>query len=321
MAKVIIGIHGLANKPEKDVLADWWHRSIREGLAKNCDFQNRSFDFEMIYWADLLYKNPVHEEEIFNFDKLYNKEPYVASDADELERYDDDVVDTFIAGVLGLVGTTVDIAKERFEMEKFADWVLGKVLKDLDFYYDEKRKIGDRSNPKNKVLARTVLMNELKKALLRRKDDDIMLIAHSMGTIIAYDVLRDIRHLAPDFKLAHFVTIGSPLGLPYVKRKIIAEREYKGTESETKSEKDRVRTPTVVTGSWINYADRKDPVALDVHLRDDYRANTHNVRVKDDLVANGYKSPAGEPNHHKSYGYLRTPELSEQIRDFLTARP
>ena len=36
MPKIIVGIHGLANKPEKDVLAEWWVKSIREGLAKNC---------------------------------------------------------------------------------------------------------------------------------------------------------------------------------------------------------------------------------------------------------------------------------------------
>ena len=95
-----------------------------------------------------------------------------------------------------------------------------------------------------------------------------MLIAHSMGTIIAYDVLREIGHAKnstydPDFELAHFMTIGSPLGLPHVKAKILKERGYAP-----------VRTPSVVTERWVNYADRKDPVALDVHLRDDYAENS-----------------------------------------------
>lgn len=95
-------------------------------------------------------------------------------------------------------------------------------------------------------------------------------------------------------------------------RKIIEERDYDGKGRE------RLRAPSVVSGSWVNYADRKDPVALDTHLRDDYGPNAKKIQVKDDLVANGYLSPSDEPNHHKSYGYLRTPELSEHIRDFLT---
>jgi hypothetical protein len=265
----------------------------------------------MVYWADLLYKNRQHDDEFFDFDKLYNEQPYVEAGPGPLERHEDGTLDTLIAGVLGMVGATVDFAKEHFEMNRFADWVLGKALKDLAFYYEPNRKIGDRSDPKQLVEARKVLQDELKSALLPLRSDEIMLIAHSMGTIIAYDVLRNIGQEVREFEVAHFVTIGSPLGIPHVKAKIIEERPYAGKENE------RVRTPTVVTKRWVNYADRKDPVALDVHLKDDYGPNGGGVRVEDDLVANGYLSPKGEPNHHKSYGYLRTPELSEHIRDFL----
>ena len=34
MAKVIIGIHGLGNKPPKDILEKWWKLSIEEGFKK-----------------------------------------------------------------------------------------------------------------------------------------------------------------------------------------------------------------------------------------------------------------------------------------------
>ena len=311
MSKVIVGIHGLANKPEKDELAKWWEWSIREGLNKNCQNAEAEFRFEIVYWADLLYKNQQHDDNSFSFDALYNDQPYTEAGPDPLERHDDNILDTVMAGALGAVGATVDMLKERFEMNKLADWVLGKVLKDLAFYYDENRKIGDRSTPPQSEHARKVLMDELRNALLPLKGEEIMLIAHSMGTIIAYDVLRDIGREDPGFEIAHFVTIGSPLGLPHVKGKIIEERDYDGQGRE------RVRTPSIVSERWVNYADRKDPVALDVHLRDDYSRNKKGIRVEDDLVINGYLSLSDEPNHHKSYGYLRTPELSEHIRDFL----
>ena len=47
MLDIITGIHGLANKPNKKTLEDWWKKSILEGLKKNCGIDNPVFDFEM----------------------------------------------------------------------------------------------------------------------------------------------------------------------------------------------------------------------------------------------------------------------------------
>lgn len=52
-----------------------------------------------------------------------------------------------------------------------------------------------------------------------------------------------------------------------------------------------VRTPSVVSKDWKNFADRKDPVALDAHLSDDYGVNRRSIAVIDDLVYNDYVSP------------------------------
>ena len=49
--------------------------------------------------------------------------------------------------------------------------------------------------------------------------------------------------------------------------KIIEKRKYDGVGHEC------VRTPTIVTNSWVNYFDRRDKVALDMHLRDEFGSN------------------------------------------------
>ena len=312
MSKIIIGIHGLANKPPRARLAKFWRQSIAEGLQKTCKITQPRFDLRMVYWADLLYKVQQHDDDLFDFDKLYNREPYT-SGPKKLKTYGEGFLDKIRAEASTFAGAAVDFVKQQFGMDGLADWVIEKTLKDLAFYYDDKRKIGDRSKPRKKVQARKVLQDELRNALLPLKGEQIMLIAHSMGTIIAYDVLRDIGREDPQFEIAHFVTIGSPLGLPHVKGKIIAERDYAGAEHK------RVRTPTVVAKSWTNYADRRDPVALDTHLRDDFGPNARGIQVVDDPVSNSYLSPSGGPNYHKSYGYLRTPELSAHIQRFLAS--
>ena len=126
--------------------------------------------------------------------------------------------------------------------------------------------------------------------------------------------------------MSHFVTIGSPLGIPEVRARVMDERNY--TRKKNGSTKD-IRTPSIVTEDWTNFADKKDPVSLDVHLADDYASNSSGIQVVDDLVRNDYRKPLfdargrptldprGKPNPHKSYGYLRTPELSRYLAEFL----
>ena len=63
-------------------------------------------------------------------------------------------------------------------------------------------------------------------------------------------------------------------------------------------------------------------MAVEAKLADDYEANDQGVKVIDMPVINAYKSPldrdpANKPNFHKSYGYLRTPELSNLVRGFV----
>lgn len=282
-------------------------------MRKNCGIAESRFTLRIVYWADLLYKKQQHVDELFDFDSLYNKQPYTSGPA-KLKTYEEGIVDNIRTEISTYTGRVVDFFKQNYEVDALARWVLKKTMKDLVFYYDDARKIGDRSTPKRKEMqARRVLQDELERALLPLKGERIMLIAHSMGTIISYDVLRDIGRKDPAFEIARFATIGAPLGLPHVKAKIIEKRNYDGVGHE------RVRTPTIVTERWVNYSDRCDKVAVDTHLRDDFGPNDRGIRVEGNMIDNSYRSPLGDANYHKSYGYLRTPELSTHIKEFLAA--
>ncbi|MCW8930307.1 MAG: alpha/beta hydrolase [Gammaproteobacteria bacterium] len=317
MSKIIIGIHGLANKPPENILKSWWELSIKEGLHKNLN-QNISFDFDMVYWADVLYKNALHNEKAFAFDDLYNNEPYTEAKETQFSEHKDGFWDSIRGGAENLTGGSIDFIHKRLGMDKFTNWAIGKTLKDLAFYYSPTTCIPVDNNTSTTALARTVLQNKLKEKLILHKDHEILLIAHSMGTIISYDVLRDLgqdSQYKNAFQKIEFVTIGSPLGVSHVKTQIKLEREYAGD--------NRVRTPTIVS-QWDNYADPKDIVSVDSHLSDDYEPNKSDVKVKDDIVLNQFSTVDEQTkevnhNHHKSYGYLRTPEVSKRVRDFLNS--
>ncbi len=283
MSYMILGIHGLANKPDEPTLEAWWKKSILEGLKLNCGNEEQKIDFEIVYWAGIRYPAPIPNNK--------NPEPYcTVKGKDTLKKYKDGWFDDVVASGLSWLAKPLDWAKQYLGVSKLADKLLNAKLKDLASYY---------KNPNQMEQMRDKFVDKLEGQQGKR----LMVIAHSMGSIIAYDVLRSLGRERRNIQVDHFITIGSPLGLPHVKYKIWNEYNL-------------VRTPSIVR-KWTNFSDRRDPVALDVHLSDDYAPNDYNVQVKDDLVINTYKSPKGHPNYHKSYGYLRAPELSEAIRAFI----
>ncbi len=274
MNSILIGIHGLSNKPEENELAKGWEDAIKEGLKKNERIDNPEINFSSVYWADVLYPKPDE-----------NPDRYKVAEEGVLKTYSENWTDSVKAGLFNWGGNIIDSMKEHFGMDATADKVLEHKLPDLSRYYNEED-------------IRKELRKRLTDEILRQKEKRIMILSHSMGTIIAYDVLRAIGNEHPRLIVDHFVTLGSPLWLPHVKYKIAQESS-------------QVRTPSVVM-NWSNFADKRDPVALDVHLAGDYAPNANGIKVKDDLIANDWGGI-----HHKSYGYLRAPEVSKVIKNFL----
>jgi hypothetical protein len=274
MGKIIIGIHGLSNKPKREVLAEGWKNAIIEGLEKNERLQSPEVNFSLVYWANVTHQKPDD-----------NPDLYAPAQPGALKTYEESWIDSIRAGVFDWGEDILDSIKKYFGVDSVADKVLRLKLQDLSKYYTD-------------AGIRTTLRVRLKSEILDNQDKRIMIMSHSMGTIITYDVLRALGKEFPRLIIDHFVTLGSPLGLPHVKYKIAQENVL-------------VRTPSVVQ-KWSNFADKRDPVAFDSHLAGDYEPNDNGVEVQDDLVANDWGG-----THHKSYGYLRTPEVSRAIRNFI----
>lgn len=91
---------------------------------------------------------------------------------------------------------------------------------------------------------------------IRAGGGPFVIVAHSQGTMIAYDLLRQLNKSQCDVSL--FITIGSPLGLDEVQDEL---RRWCGVRG-------KLPFPPCVD-SWLNVADRLDPVALDNDISDD----------------------------------------------------
>jgi len=291
MKRVIIGIHGLANKPEKRLLAEWWKAALSEGLER-INKSRLSLPFEMSYWAHHIYSCPKSDNVADPEDSLLLLEPYVHAEgggSPERSRRLKKRALTVLEKVMAwsLVSSRDPLRKYRFE-----DLLIKRRFPELDFYY-------------NNSEGRLRIQQELRRLLENHRDDSVLLIAHSMGSIIAYDLLS----ASPELQVAVFVTIGSPLAISSV---------LKRAHSRSLTEKGEIRAvvPEAVTGAWWNFFDLEDRIAFNYTLNDDCLPNSRGVVPVDRTVCNDY-SYRGIKNAHKSFGYLRTIEMAAVVAGFL----
>ncbi len=299
MAKVIIGIHGLGNKPPKAILEKWWNEAIKEGLTK-MGKPVPPFQFELIYWADIIHKNPLNENCTDKKDPLCLKEKYVPSVyAISPANHD------FRRKVLDFLSEEMDsiLLNEDFTLNYslVTDTILHHWFKDLESYYSTDLIPSKHLTVKDQIRKRTV------EIIKKYRENELLVIGHTMGSIIAYDVLAFEK---TGVKIDSFYTLGSPLGIPVVKSKIAAERKLNHLKTK------HLNSPGSILRKWYNFADLEDKVAFHYRLSDDFGINRHLVKPIDFIVNNDYEIN-GERNPHKSFGYLRTPEVSAKIIESL----
>ncbi|MDA3941890.1 MAG: alpha/beta hydrolase [Spirochaetia bacterium] len=299
MSKIIIGIHGMGNKPDSRQLQSWWESALLEGLGSN--MHHWSFKFQMVYWATVLHQKPYDLTVLDNKDPLYLKEPYTKAGAELIikeEKESRKQIRELINEQLDRIFLEED---GSLNFTGLTDFILRHFVKDLDAYYS------DEPGQENYQQSRERIHQQLAEILIKNRRKKILLIAHSMGSIIALDVLN---RYASDIKIHTLVTIGSPLGNPVVQSKMLSDVKINSSELSL------MKTPENIKNAWFNLADFKDKVAFNYKLTKDFLPNHYHVQPRDMLVSNNYEYK-GEPNPHKSYGYLRCPEMASIISEFL----
>lgn len=303
MSKIIIGIHGLGNKPPQRQLEKWWLKAIVEGLIK-MDQYKYCPKFELVYWADILNDKPLSSNIDNPENPYFLDEPYIPEIDTYVKKEENSSTKKKVLGFLEEQLDKIFLNKDLSpNLEFVSEIIFKKYFKELDIYYKDDKIIND---PDYKT-PKDIIRNRLARVLERHKDKQICLIAHSMGSIIAYDVLTFIT---PHIKIDTLITIGSPLGIPIIISKAVEEMKQKNLKIQLPS------TPENVESNWFNLADIDDNVAMNYNLADDYHENSLGVKVTDIIVNNNY-TVNNHKNPHKSYGYLRTPEFAKIISDFL----
>lgn len=281
----VVFVHGLAKKPPKKKLEEIWRWGLErddtpepfKGNNPGIDLDHKGVPGTFNYYADVFYGTDYETE----FDSYFESE----SDAVVQEQNFDEVAGELVIPVpinakeakfleeverkmreapapeepLGLASLPAAQEAAQFEI---ASWlprpVKQAVIKKMamEAYYFLFRK--DYVRPSDGVTfnVRQVLCDRLIKDLKKAKEraEKIVLVTHSMGTIIAYDVIRNYTNCP---RVDVLFTLGSPLGITEIQEQLSAD----GSK--------HVDFPPAL-GRWINVYDPLDPVCGADPRMDDY---------------------------------------------------
>lgn len=268
-AESVVYIHGIGNQVAAQLLKLDWDRSLYRH-----DLGDRS---AMAYWADIRHPQPLdsngalaQREEFASGDRDMAVPDEVAAKTPATPRPED------VDDHAGAADFSVSYMRELIVRESTdADnqlWPTDRFAADL-FFSDAYAYF---FNKQQREAIRDRLRSHLDAAL-----KPVLLVAHSLGSIIAYDVLHE-DHFA-GLKVAAFITFGSQLGVAAVR--------------------DRVRRPLEVPASvqagWHNYLDVHDLLSMRKLLKQFYQPYV----IEDEWADNP------SPNNHDAAGYLSETRL------------
>ncbi len=127
----------------------------------------------------------------------------------------------------------------------------------------------------------------VRKAIFDGLDDPVMVISHSLGSVVAYKLLAD--HRVSSRKVPLFVTLGSPLGIGMM-QKIMPPRRT---------------IPNPPIGKWINGFRRDDVVSLGRPLSPHTFSLEGIQNISDGLIE--------ESDKHSVQAYLKSPPICGHI--------
>lgn len=140
---------------------------------------------------------------------------------------------------------------------------------------------------------------------LIENNEPVLLIGHSLGSVIAYDTLWELSNQDGLHGKVDFLTIGSPLGMHYVQRRLMGMKEP-GKKSY----------PRLIR-QWINIASEGDIIALERNFHNHFEEMIKQGLVKSiedhsHGIYNYFRSDEGL-NCHRSYGYMVNPAVGSII--------
>ncbi len=300
----LIYVHGHALKPAEPALTELSFSAIRSGIQRDYPDDMEALDtvdLELVYYGDLIrdaLPDAHYDEDLDVGDRRIALQALQAVPQRKkfgFRQYDTlpgkSALKEFVADVcaplLGVLGLTLPL--------------VSRVAPDFVCYLRNENDFATRSRER--------LRERLIPAM--ENGDRLMILAHGMGAVIAFDVLwqlsRDPRFKDyAEVKIDTLVTMGAPLCDNFIRRYLLG-----------RNEKGLNRFPGNII-SWQNLAAEDDYVCHDGTVADDFAVMMRErivSQIRDYRIYN-QAVRYGRSNPHSSVGYLIHPRLSKLIRDW-----
>ena len=289
MHPLILYIPGLLPKPEPAIHRDALARCLLAGVRRLdpavADAIEADDAFDIVSWTYDFYG--AHRD--FELDRAAVDAVVQQSEADEKDIAEATSWSRRLTRWLYRLGDMVPFLIPHVANEKAAGH-----LRDLQRYLHDDNGIATH--------ARRMLKMRLRAA--DEAGQPVLLVAHSMGSVIAYDSLWEMSHSSRDrLRLDMLLTMGSPLGQQYMQKRL------KGA-----GQPGYAHYPTNI-GSWKNLAAIGDLTALDRRLSDDFDGMLELGLLdtfEDERLLNWFRLE-GQLNVHAEYGYLVNEKTARTI--------
>ncbi|MDJ0759254.1 MAG: hypothetical protein QNJ19_07640 [Woeseiaceae bacterium] len=287
---LIIYIPGLLPKPEPAMHRDALYRSLMHGLtahapdvAERIDADHQAFD--LVSWTYDFYGE--HRDIALDqpsIDAMLEHAEAPDSAVDEASAFTRRLLRWFY-----LLGDFFPflipyLADERVEMH----------IRDLRRYAKDANGIAQH--------VREMLKLPLRAAA--QSGRPTLLIAHSMGSVIAFDTLWQMSHEDNDHvRLDTLLTMGSPLGQRFIQRHLLGHGRV-----------GHARYPSNIV-NWKNLSARGDLTSVDPKLSNDFgQMRTLDLveTFDDEEILNWFRLD-GTLNVHAEYGYLANPVTAKFV--------
>ena len=290
---VILYVPGLLPKPEPEVHKDALQRCLLAGLSRIDDevataVATTAGGFDIVSWTYDFYRtHRDFEIDRGAIDELISQPAAADRDIAEATGWRRRMTRWIYHLGDRLPFLIPHLANERTELH----------LRDLQRYVHDDNGIADHTRRMLKIPIRAA-------AEARRP---LLLIGHSMGSVIAYDTLWEMSHHDDDH--AHvdlLLTMGSPLGQRYMQKRIRGH-ELDGAE----------RYPGNIR-AWQNLSAVGELTSIDPTLRDDFGELLELGLVEwfaDEEVFTWFRLN-GMLNVHSEYGYLVTEATARIVADW-----
>jgi len=308
--RTLIMIHGRGWKPEARALESLWLRALAGGLQR--DYKKaggaerlESVHKHFVYFGDLNGAVPGIRQEPHDADlDLQDREHALARllPLKNIKRFRRMHYEE-LPGKSSLKEFLADLVAPFMNVMGLAGRMLQKTMPDVAAYLDPDQPF--------RTIAQQRLLESLHPALAR--GDDILLISHCLGSIVAYDVLWRLSHepaLAETLgshRVRTWITLGSPLADEYVKTALCGARE-----------RPERRYPRMAV-NWYNVAAEDDYTCHDETIVNDFRQMLDQRLISEirDYVIYNLAVRYGRSNPHSSVGYLIHPRTTRLLGDWL----